>query len=193
MTALVYLHGFASSGNSTKVTRIREAFPDHTVIAPNLSHLAMRNKLVLDILMDELIKEHSGDILVIGTSLGGFWADYMALKYNLKGLIINPSTTPHLTLRKYIGQTIEGFRWSEPDCDEYFDIWYEHLLRFRQKSNSPRTVLLAKDDDVLDYDIAANKYRNVANVVIYDDGGHRFERYDDICKHIRELLNTEVI
>ena len=193
MTVLLYLHGFASSGNSTKVEHIRKAFPDHIVIAPNLSPQAARTKLQLTNLVENLIAEHSGDVLVMGTSLGGFWADYISLKYELKGLIINPSTTPHLTLRKYIGQTIDGFKWVEPDCDDYFDVWYENLWSSRKISKSPRTVLLAKDDDILNYDIAVNKYRDTAKVVLFDSGGHRFERYDDICKHIRELLNTEVL
>jgi hypothetical protein len=193
MTILVYLHGFASSGNSTKVKSIRESFPDHTVIAPNMSHLANRTKLQLQTLVERLIAEHSGDVLLIGTSLGGFWADCLSLKYELKALVINPSTTPHLTLRKYIGQTIEDITWGEPDCDDYFNVWYENLWSSRKLCMVPRTVLLAKDDDVINYEIASNKYKNTANVVIYDDGGHRFERYDDICKHIRELLNTEVI
>lgn len=44
------------------------------------------------------------NITLIGSSLGGFYSIYLAQKYNLKAILINPSIESHKTLKTYVGE-----------------------------------------------------------------------------------------
>ena len=66
---VMYVHGFASSGQSGTVTRIREVFPHTTVMAPDLP---VRPQEAMDLLRETCDKEKPD--LIIGTSMGGMYA-----------------------------------------------------------------------------------------------------------------------
>lgn len=79
----MYVHGFASSGQSGTVTRIREVFPNATVIAPDLP---IRPQEAMDLLRETCEKEKPD--LVIGTSMGGMYAEML---YGYDRILVNPA------------------------------------------------------------------------------------------------------
>src|SRR5262245_50535446 len=40
---------------------------------------------------------------LLGSSLGGFYATYLAEKHGLRAVLINPAIDPHIGLRAYLG------------------------------------------------------------------------------------------
>ena len=71
---VLYCHGFASSGQSGTVTRLREVMPQAKVIAPDLPiHPAEAIALLHDICKQEK------PALIIGTSMGGMYAEIFVL------------------------------------------------------------------------------------------------------------------
>ena len=69
---VLYCHGFASSGQSGTVARLREVMPQAKVIAPDLPiHPAEAIALLRDICQ----QEHPD--LIIGTSMGGMYAEQL--------------------------------------------------------------------------------------------------------------------
>ena len=79
----MYVHGFASSGQSGTVTRIREVFPNATVIAPDLP---VRPQEAMDLLRQTCEREQPD--LVIGTSMGGMYAEML---YGFDRVLVNPA------------------------------------------------------------------------------------------------------
>ena len=68
---VLYCHGFASSGQSGTVTRLREVMPQAKVIAPDLPvHPAEAIALLRNICQQERPD------LIIGTSMGGMYAPW---------------------------------------------------------------------------------------------------------------------
>jgi len=62
-------------------------------------------------LMDLFYKlEAEGNtVLFMGSSLGGFTREYMAMKLQAKAIMINPATQPSELLKKYIDNVSENF------------------------------------------------------------------------------------
>ena len=102
MAKIIYLHGFASSANSTKALQLKkyifENYSKTEIIIPNIE-----NNIVDAIQqIDNLIKEFLPSAL-IGSSLGGFYATYFSEQYNLKCVGINPAVIPPAEMSEYLG------------------------------------------------------------------------------------------
>ena len=80
---ILYLHGIGSGANSRTPRELRKYFPDIEIIAPELP---ARPKDAVKYLSDNYALEDEID-LVIGTSLGGFYALTLPM---VKKLLINP-------------------------------------------------------------------------------------------------------
>jgi len=126
-------------------------------------------------LVETLLARHPVTLLV-GSSLGGFYATWLASRHDLSALLINPSTRPYQTLADHTGQ----HRWW---CrDAVFDWTTEHvrnLSPFRLDQPGGRClVLLQSGDEVLDYRLARDYFRD-HRVIIEQGGNHRFETLAD--------------
>lgn len=80
---VMYVHGFASSGQSGTVTRIREVLPNAVVIAPDLP---VRPEEAMALLRQTCEREHPD--LIIGTSMGGMYAEML---YGYDRILVNPA------------------------------------------------------------------------------------------------------
>ncbi|MBO6032849.1 MAG: esterase [Prevotella sp.] len=80
---ILYVHGFASSGQSGTVTRIREVFPNATVIAPDLP---IHPQEAMDLLRQTCDAEKPD--LVVGTSMGGMYTEML---YGFDRILVNPA------------------------------------------------------------------------------------------------------
>ena len=93
MTKILYLHGFSSCGKGNKSLALQAYFGAENVIAVDLppSPIDAINTI------EEILGASHFDLL-IGSSLGGFYATYLAEKYQMKAVLVNPSTQPWETL-----------------------------------------------------------------------------------------------
>ena len=105
MSKILYLHGFASCGEGNKSTLLKAYFGADRVIAPDLPPSPID---ALDAI-EEILESTQIDIL-IGSSLGGYYATYLVEKYCMKAVLLNPSTQPWETLAAYTG-------WQKRFCD----------------------------------------------------------------------------
>ena len=174
---ILYIHGFASCGWGVKSKTLNKYFK---VLAPDLE---ISPKKALKQL--EIIIQNNPIKALVGASLGGFYARYLAEKYNLKAILINPALLPIDTLYKYIGK---NKRW----CDnQEFIITKEDIEELKlfetDTLNSKYLVLLQSGDEVLDYKIALNKFKSKRVIVEYG-GNHRFENIDDYISMIQNFI-----
>lgn len=170
MPCMLYLHGFGSCGESNKSRVLREYFKEYRILSPDLPY-APADAVSF---VDALIRHEDIDIL-IGSSLGGFYATYFAEKYQLPAILLNPSVTPWQTLALQVG-------WQKRFCDgEVFEFKEAYLRQLEALQVEPQKgkylVLLQSGDEVLDYQVAKNFYEK-HKVVIEYGGNHRFENID---------------
>lgn len=178
---IIYLHGFASAGFGVKAQKFLEYFEDEliTPTLPTIPNLAMATmEQIIEAFINRGIK-----ISLIGSSLGGFYALYLANKYDLKAVLINPAVTPWLTLESY-RKDEEEMAISYYD-NSRFEFNYSHVQSLRNyevvmlKNPDNILTLLQTDDEVLDYTDAAEKLEET-NLEIEEGGNHSFtgiERY----------------
>lgn len=79
---ILYLHGFGSCANSNKTKILKSHFLDF--YAPGLPENPKETISKIESLINP-------KTMLIGSSLGGYYAIYFAVKYNLKAVLINPS------------------------------------------------------------------------------------------------------
>ena len=178
---ILYLHGFGSCGNSTKTALLKRYFGDKQVYAPDLPI----SPIQAIAFVEKIINEKEIDLLV-GSSLGGFYASYFCEKYKIKTVLINPSTEPFETLKPYVGMNTywcsgEPFEWERKYLDELKSYRVEAV-----KEPSSYLLLLQKGDEVLDYSKALEKYEGAA-LSLEEGGSHRFENLDEYLECIKNF------
>ncbi len=176
---ILYLHGFASCGNSTKTAVLKAYFGEDQILSPDLPI----DPVEAIRFIKRYIIEHDVDLL-IGSSLGGFYASYFCELLGIKTVLINPSTQPFITLASYVG--INQYWCSGDD----FEFTREHLKSLFEyavgQPNNPELylLLLQKGDELLDYVKAQDKYEG-ATLCIEEGGNHRFENLNDYLEQIK--------
>jgi len=179
MAKIIYLHGFASCGVGNKSSELKRYFGEGNVISPDLPACPMDALSMIE----NLIKLE--DIqLIIGSSLGGYYATLMAEKFQKNAVLLNPSTQPWETLAPYVG-------WQKRFCDEevfeFKSIYLEQLKSFEIRlENGNYLVLLQSKDEVLDYTKAQSLYSQHRVIVEYG-GNHRFENIYDYMSMIENV------
>ena len=179
MSKILFLHGFSSCGKGNKSQTLKAYFGEKELIANNLSYAPLD---AIDEL-EHIIQTQEVDLL-IGSSLGGFYATYLAEKYAMKAVLLNPSTEPWQTLLPYVG-------WQKRFCDEeVFEFKASYIEAFKTLKVAPEKgnylVLLQSEDELLDYTKAQSLY-NKHKVIVEYGGNHRFENVDAYLSMIEKF------
>ena len=185
---IIYLHGFNSGGRSQKAVWLREHLAPTPVFAPDYpAHRATEALRVLRKFIRRLRRENpnSRQLLLIGSSLGGFWAQYLAWEFDARLVLINPSLRPDQTLAHRIG----FFRNEATGAETVLTSDDVHTLKkYRVEPCNrrvPTLTLLDKKDEVLDYRVAATVLTGCGRTIVYPGGSHRF---DHLAEALPEIL-----
>jgi uncharacterized protein len=177
---ILYLHGFRSSPQSMKARLMAEHFAatEHRFICPQLpASPAVAIELASDFIEDR--GDAAKDWALIGSSLGGFYATFLAEKYGCRAALLNPAVFPADDLAGYVGE-LTTFHSNEP-----FEWKTEYLhelesLRIEKITKPERYFLLAATgDEVLDWRVMRDHYAGAQQFIIEgsDHAISEFERY----------------
>jgi len=178
---ILYLHGFRSSPRSFKARVVQERMTRlgraGDLICPQLPaspQAAMA--LVLG-----LVERHADNLAIVGSSLGGFYATWLAERFGCRAVVINPAVDPLARLEEHVGTTTA---WHS---DEPFEFRQEYIAELADLKVAAITrperyfLLAASGDEVLDYRAMVAHYAGARQHVI-DGGDHalsEFEHYVD--------------
>jgi uncharacterized protein len=107
---ILYLHGFRSSPKSFKArllaARVAELGRAHEWRCPMLPVSPLEAVAVAEAEVAAVItgKVAATDITVIGSSLGGYFATYLAEKHGWRAVLLNPAVLPERDLSGYLGE-----------------------------------------------------------------------------------------
>jgi predicted esterase YcpF (UPF0227 family) len=178
---IVYLHGFNSSPQSHKAQVLGRFMAERGLGAeflcpalPPLAADAMREI--------ERLPLGSG-VCFVGSSLGGFYATYLAEKRGARAVLINPAIDPHVGLRAYLG-TQRNLHTGQP-----YELTEEHLGQWRAlylpRIDPGRYLLIVETgDEVLDYRRALARYAGAQQIVV-DGGDHSLQSFPS---HLPRIL-----
>jgi len=179
----IYIHGFNSNGESS-LNNLRKCLNDVIGLKWNCADTFENN---LNKLSNDLEKLHlDDDTVLIGTSMGGFWSAILAKKFGLKSVLFNPVIDPKVTLMKF-----KGYNKNFSTLEEY--ILTEEVIKsyvFEDpRISMPKTVILGKNDDIIDYHESEEYWKNYSNVIITDEE-HRINDYSKYVNEINEIKNS---
>jgi len=191
-THVLYLHGFRSSPQSTKARRMaalmREQFPHIHWWCPQLPPSPQAAA--------ELIQAGTADwpahrMAVMGSSLGGFYATWLAALRDCKAVLLNPAIYPARDLAKYIG---EQTAWHDPAARFFFAPEFVDQLHHLTVGPMPHPeriwALIAKGDEVLDWREMTARYPG-SHQVVMDGGDHALSNFDTYLAQVLEFLNLQ--
>ena len=172
---LLYLHGFNSSPQSHKAQLVSQYMSDNDcldqLICPQIPAVPEEARLFLERLVEETLQDHL--LNFVGSSLGGYYATYLAEKYSGSAALINPSVKPYKTLRAYLGENKFYFDEGVWEFDETH-IRQLEVMKVGDITEAERyLVLLQTGDETLDYREAESKYKD-SHCIIEQGGNHAF-------------------
>jgi len=173
---IVYLHGFNSSPQSIKARQFGQYLQDRGLgdqwFCPALppsgdEAIAIVERAIAD--------RPPGSLTFVGSSLGGFYATWLAEKYDARAVLINPAITPHLGLRDYLGEqsniyTGERYQLTEANLQEWERLFVPAMTPSRY------LLLVETGDELLDYREAVRRYSGARQVVV-EGGDHSLQSF----------------
>ena len=199
--AIIYLHGFNSASlnlegelliSKEKLLVLQQFCKQKDILfyTPNVDYRDFEG-IIEDMLFQwNQYLDQSYDVIFMGSSMGGFTSEYLAMKTGCKAVMINPALTPTELLPEFIGvtenyETGQPYQWQQSHCEQYKD--YENELKNSSQSID-RTVLLDMGDELLDSKNTQSLYKDKANVVSYEGGSHGFEHIKQALPVIDKLI-----
>ena len=190
ITHLLYLHGFRSSPQSTKAQHMAEvmrAFPHVVWSCPPLPPSPQEAAA----LITQLTQDWPDSCAVMGSSLGGFYATWLANQRPCRLVLINPAVDPARDLARHIG---EQTHWHDPSTTFYFAPHYVQELQALTCGalDDPKRclVFIAKGDEVLDWREMHQRYPG-AHQVVLEGGDHALSDFADHVPRVLSFLGLQ--
>jgi len=182
---ILYLHGFRSSPSSRKATLLQQALRARGRLAEyRCPQLPASPRRAIDETMRLLDAGPAGDVALIGSSLGGYYATWLAERVGCRAVLLNPAIRPQDDLGRHLGVQPVYF------SDASIDFRSEHLaeleeIDIRSITRPDRYFLIAATGDaVIDYRTMTRKYAGARQRVI-EGSDHELS---DFAHYIEEVL-----
>ena len=177
---IFYLHGFRSTPLSNKALQLADFIKLHEPALQFFCPALPVSPAEAVALIERLMAARSDqEICLVGSSLGGFYATYLAERYGMRAILLNPAITPQRDLKNYLGeQTVYG-------SDATIFVKQEFLAELEALSvaaiSRPERyfLLAATGDELIDWRDMTAKYQGVKQHVIEgsDHGISDFAEY----------------
>lgn len=183
---IIYLHGFRSSPASTKAKLLKAYLADR-----GLANHFWCEPLPVDpgeaiSLVKKAIRGATDEPVLIGSSLGGYYATYLAEKHDLRAALINPATYADRVLAPWVGPHTNLY------TGEHFDLTQEHINELRDlhipilKEPNRFWLIVETGDEVLDYREAVSRYAGAHHTII-EGGDHSLQHFPDLLPALMDF------
>ena len=173
--SILYIHGFNSAPESRKATQLisvmqRMGLGDQLRV-PALHHHPREAMAQLTAAINEMDRP-----LLVGSSLGGYYATWLAQQHGLKALLVNPAVSPHRMFDGYLGTQTNLY------SGETWELTLDHVhalaeLEVAAPQDPQRyQVWLQTGDETLDYRYAETYYKACA-LRIQGGGDHSYQGF----------------
>jgi len=179
VTHLLYLHGFRSSPRSTKAVKMAAVVQArHPAVHWWCPQLPPSPRQAMAMLMAGIAGWPQASMAVVGSSLGGFYATWIAARTGCPAVLLNPAVQPARDLARHIG---EQSAWHEPQETFFFEPEFVQELRELDAGTLSRPerfyTLIAKGDEQLDWREMSARYAGSQGQLL-EGGDHALSDFD---------------
>jgi len=177
---VAYLHGLNSSPGSIKARALGAAIaalpgPERLAYyVPQLSHRPAEAMLAVRTWIEA---RDATSLTLVGSSLGGYYATYLAERYGAKAVLINPAVRPYENLVPYLGLQRNLYTGEEYELTRGHFAELEALKVARITHPERYFLLVQTGDEILDWREAVAFYAGAWQSV-QGGGDHAFENFD---------------
>lgn len=174
-STIVYIHGYGSSPASDTAVKFKNEFKNENFVCPHINHDLdpYTTKKQLDSLATTL-KDHD-DVVVVGSSMGGFWADYLAVTHGFKTILINPALRPSVTMQ----------RFNAPD--KYIQHYKELETLVKPHSRHFIVTFYASDDEIIPIEHIHQHYKKP---IILKGETHRLSSMTPVFNMVKKMIGN---
>ncbi|MGZ9075220.1 MAG: YqiA/YcfP family alpha/beta fold hydrolase [Burkholderiaceae bacterium] len=182
---IVYLHGFRSSPQSRKAQLLRALLQRrgfaYQYVCPALP---ASPRAASQLALDAARAKPSDQVALIGSSLGGYYATWVAEKLGCRAVLLNPAIDPARDLQAHIGRQPVFF---SDDGIDFRPEYIDELCQLDTRVTQPERYFLiaATGDQVIDYRTMVAKYRGARQRVI-EGGDHELS---DFAQYVDEVFS----
>ena len=190
-TLIVYLHGFRSSPRSSKAVMTGDAIKSLSTseypIEWYCPQLVASPKASMDMVNSHITRSQHDRLVVIGSSLGGYYANYLAEKYGCKAVALNPAVRAPRELAAHVGML------TSYDTDEPYDFRPEYIdelkaLQVESITDPSRYFLMAaKGDELLDWHEMVDFYKGAEQLVL-EGSDHGIADYPEHLPRVLKFI-----
>lgn len=178
---ILYLHGFRSSPLSFKARLIGERMAALGRSADYQCPQLPASPREAVALATGLIESSRDDVTLVGSSLGGYYATWLAERHGCRAVLLNPAVKPPRDLEKYVGVTT-AYHSNAP-----FEFKREYIEELKELAIERITLperyflIAATGDEVLDWREMTEHYPSARHHIIEgsDHGISEFAEYVD--------------
>ncbi len=186
---LLYIHGFLSSPRSHKAVLVKEWLrnnrSDIQYHCPALTPYAADTRDTLQGIVENLLP---GNIGLVGSSLGGYWATWLVETYNLRAVLINPAVRPSILKPDYVDVELHNYHTNESYVlreHHVHDLLEHEVAEISLTENY--WLMVQTGDETLDYRLATEKYA-ACRQLVEKGGDHSFQGFEKWIPGIVEFL-----
>jgi predicted esterase YcpF (UPF0227 family) len=184
---LIYIHGFNSSPASAKARLVKSRLEALGRGAELIAPAVPPSPAQAAALLDALAARHHGAAL-IGSSLGGYYATWLAEKHGMKAVLLNPAVRPYELLAPLVGlqkrfHTGEEYVFTTGHVAELRALEVERITPTRY------LLVVTTGDEVLDYRWAVERYRGCRQIVI-EGGDHGLSDFTSYLDTVLEFCGS---
>ncbi len=189
---ILYLHGFRSSPQSFKARvvgeRMRQLGVADQLLCPQLDASPVEAMNLALKLVERFPPEQ---LAIVGSSLGGFYATWLAERLGCRAVLLNPAVNPFKDLDQHIGVTT-AFHSDQPFEFKHHYIDELRALAVAKVTRPERYFLLAATgDEVLDYRDMVAHYAGARQHVI-EGSDHAIAEFPDYVDEVLAFCGIDV-
>jgi uncharacterized protein len=186
---ILYLHGFRSSPRSRKAEQIRSALTTRgragDFVCPQLP---VSPRAASNMALAAAALEDPARLALVGSSLGGYYATWVAEQLGCRAVLLNPAVHPARDLAPYLGRQPVFF------SDQTIELTADHLAEL-QGIDTPRItrpqryfLVAATGDQVIDWTTMVAKYAGCRHRVI-EGSDHALSDFDRYLDEVLEFCD----
>ena len=176
---ILNIHGYNSSGNNSKYKFLTEEYKNDLIISPTFDYKNENPYNILDSLKNAVTSnfEKGKYKIVVGSSLGGFYAYCLSAIYDIRTILINSSLMPFINLNT-------RYDVSDTICKKYIELFSKYVY---EPAFGNLEIIVSNNDNIINHNEITRSVVSSKKFYVVK-GEHHMRMTDELKSLIKRLI-----